>query len=133
MNDFWVKFKFWAKISIAALLALFVLIFVIRNANEPVRIWLLRYYDTSVLWLLFLTFCFGALSTLLAKTTYNTFRQYNQMQERDRLARMEQHLHQMRGELAGRAAPGEAFNAPAGSAATPAASPAQPAPRPPAA
>ena len=37
--NLWVKIKVWTKITVFALLALYVLIFVIKNDDQKVRFW----------------------------------------------------------------------------------------------
>jgi hypothetical protein len=82
MNDVWFKVKLWTKLSVIALLILFVIIFSYENYSQQVNVWLIRTHTMSVLELLVGTFLFGMLVTLLARPAFHTLKQISQLRRK---------------------------------------------------
>ena len=97
--DFWTKLKIWTKLTIFGLLALFALIFAYKNDNQTATVWFIHDYQTSVLRLLFFTFLFGMLTTLLLRMTYRTIRQIVDMRRRGRTQKLEKEIQEMKGKI----------------------------------
>jgi uncharacterized integral membrane protein len=98
MGNLWLKIKIWTKISLAALLLIYVLLFVAKNSNEQVKFWywIGRNADTSVLLLAFYAFIAGAVVTILVSTTLKTVRQVREIRGRGRTDRIERDLADMK-------------------------------------
>ena len=58
MGNLWLKIKVWTKITVAALITLYVLIFVLKNDAQKVKFWywINREYEGSLLSLVFFAF-----------------------------------------------------------------------------
>jgi uncharacterized integral membrane protein len=111
MSNLWLKIKIWTKISAAALIALYVLIFVIKNYDQPATFWywFRDPYRGSLLLLVLFAFLIGGLVTLLATTTFRTIRQIRELRARSRAAKLQADVNDMKAKAAmlqTRAAPG---------------------------
>jgi uncharacterized integral membrane protein len=97
MNNFFLKFRIWSKISLFSLLGLYALIFFFKNSGSPVSIWLFfgSQYQVPVLWLVFTSFIVGVIGTILVRTTLNTVRQIRDLRHRERTQRLEQQVASM--------------------------------------
>jgi len=102
MQNLWLKIKIWTKITIAALVALYVLIFVLKNGDRKADFWFWfgREYSGSLLSLVFFAFLIGGLVAILATTTFRTIRQIRDLRARSRTARLEDEVRDMRSKAA---------------------------------
>jgi len=91
MQNLWLKIKIWTKVGIAALIALYVLIFVLKNGDQKATFWFWPYrtYEGSLLLLVAFTFLIGGLVAILATTTFRTIRQIRDLRTRNRAAKAE--------------------------------------------
>jgi uncharacterized integral membrane protein len=94
----WLKIKVWTKVTLAALLGLYVIIFVLKNTTQDVMFWWWfgRTSTTSVLILAVLAFLSGAVATVLIRTTFKTIKQIRELQRRSRQVRTERELADMK-------------------------------------
>ena len=97
--DFWTKVRIWTKLTIFGLLALFVLVFIYKNDSETANVWFMYYYQTSVLRLLFFTFLFGIVTTLLLRMIYRTIKQIMEVRHRGQTQKLERDLADMRSQM----------------------------------
>jgi uncharacterized integral membrane protein len=102
MGNLWLKIKIWTKISLAALLLIYVLLFVAKNSNRQVQFWywIGKNADTSVLLLALYAFVGGAVVTILVSTTFRTVRQVREMRNKGRTGRIERDLADMKAKAA---------------------------------
>ena len=133
MGNLWLKIKVWTKISIAAIVALYVLIFVLQNNGEKAKFWFWfgHQYEGSLLSLVFFAFLIGGLVAILATTTVRTIRQIREIRARSRSQRLEDEVASMKAKAAmlqTRPA-GVAQDADSGAAGGPGAIPSPPPPR----
>lgn len=103
MSNLWLKIKIWTKVTIGTILVLYILFFVYHNGNKPVTIWWLFFNDefqTHLIPILFFTFVFGVIVTILVRTTFRTIRQVREMKARTRTERLEQAMADMKAKAA---------------------------------
>lgn len=98
MNNLWLKIKVWTKGIVAALLLIYMLVFIIRNSGQTVRFWWFfgQEPETSLLVFTFFTFLFGVVITLLVRAGFKTIRQIREYREKNRTARLEREVADMR-------------------------------------
>jgi uncharacterized integral membrane protein len=102
MANLWLKIKIWTKVVIAALIALYVLMFVLKNGDRQAEFWywIGRDYRGSLLSLVAFSFLIGGLTTILATTTFRTIRQIRELRVRNRSAKLEAEVRDMRAKAA---------------------------------
>jgi uncharacterized integral membrane protein len=98
MSNLWLKIKIWTKVSVAALIALYLLIFVIKNNDQKATFWYWYNgnYQGSLLLLVLFAFLIGGLVTLLATTTFRTIRQIRELRARSRTAKLQAEVNDMK-------------------------------------
>src|SRR6476661_394053 len=98
MQNLWLKIKVWTKITIAAVIVLYVLIFVLKNGGRKAEFWFWfnREYEGSLLSLVFFAFLIGGLVAILATTTVRTIRQIRELRNRTRSERLVQKIADMK-------------------------------------
>ncbi len=100
MNNVWLKIKVWTKIVVFGLGAVYILAFVFKNTGSDRTIkfwwWIDKESQTSVFVLALLSFFVGVLATLLVRTTWITYRQIQNMQNRNRSVRLEREVAEMK-------------------------------------
>jgi uncharacterized integral membrane protein len=98
MQNLWLKVKIWTKVGIAVLIAVYVLIFVLKNGDQKATFWFWfgREYSGSLLSLVFFAFLIGGLVAILATTTLRTIRQIRELRARNRTAKLEAEVRDMR-------------------------------------
>ena len=98
MQNLWLKIKIWTKVTVAGLIALYVLIFVLKNGGRQAKFWYWvgRDYETSLLSLVAFAFLIGGLVAILATTTFRTVRQIRELRVRNRSAKLEAEVRDMR-------------------------------------
>ena len=107
MNDSLLRVWVWVKISALLLIALYVLLFVVNNAGEPVEPWLFFGVTPGMSLLVFalLTFLLGAVTTFLVGTVARTYRQIKGVKSRERTDRLEREVAEMRSRTAASTGP----------------------------
>ena len=98
MQNLWLKIKIWTKVTIAVVIGLYVLIFVLQNGGRQAKFWYWfnHDYETSLLSLVFIAFLIGGLVAILATTTFRTIRQIRELRHRNRSAKLEAEVRDMR-------------------------------------
>ena len=98
MGNLWLKIKVWTKIVVAALIAIYLLIFVLQNGSQKVTFWWWfgHQYEGSMLYLVFFTFLIGGLVAILATTTVRTIRQVKELRNRNRSQKLEREIAEMK-------------------------------------
>jgi lysylphosphatidylglycerol synthetase-like protein (DUF2156 family) len=84
MANLWLKIKVWTKITVFTLLCAYVLMFLYRNVDNRVKVWLFfnNEIERSALWLAVTAFVAGAVTALVTRTLVNTMRQMRELRER---------------------------------------------------
>lgn len=102
MGNVWLKIKIWLKVGLLALVLLYVLFFVYKNAKEPVKLWYWYNHQpqTTVLMLALCSFLAGIVGTLLVRTTFATIRQVNELKDRQRTQRLDRAVADMQAKAA---------------------------------
>jgi uncharacterized integral membrane protein len=102
MGSLWLKIKIWTKITAAALIALYLLIFVIKNNDQKATFWYWYNgkYQGSLLALVLFAFLIGGLVTLLATTTLRTVRQVRELRARSRASKLQAEVADMKAKAA---------------------------------
>jgi UPF0716 family protein affecting phage T7 exclusion len=97
MNSLWLKFRIWTKVAAFAFLLIYALTFIGINYSERVKVWLWigREPEMPVLLLVFFTFLFGVIGTILVRTTLRTIRQIKELRTRSRTEKMERQVAEM--------------------------------------
>lgn len=98
----WLKIKVWTKVTLASLLGLYVIIFILKNTTQDVTFWwwFNRTSNTSVLMLSVFAFLSGVVATILIRTTFKTIKQIRELQRRSRAVRNERELADMKSKAA---------------------------------
>jgi uncharacterized integral membrane protein len=98
MNNLWLKIKIWTKVGVLALVAIYLLVFLIQNLSNEATFWWWFGHETthSVLVLILLSFVVGALATLFARTAVRTFNQVRQMTNRTRTEQLHRDVADMK-------------------------------------
>ncbi len=98
MGNLWLRIRIWTKISLFALLAIYVLFFVYNNSSKPVTpwFWFGRASETSVLVVVLSAFLTGVVVTILVSTTFKTLQQVRDLRRRNRTERLESEMAEMR-------------------------------------
>lgn len=98
MQNLWLKIKIWTKVVVAALIALYLLVFVVENGGRQAKFWywINHDYETSLLSLVFVAFLIGGLVAILATTTFRTIRQIRDLRARNRTAKLEAEVRDMK-------------------------------------
>ena len=102
MSNFWLKVKVWTKLTLLFLILIYLLIFVAKNSDEPVKFWYWynRQWDTSLLYFTFFTFLAGVVAATLARMVYKTVGQFREMRRRTEQERNERELAELRSKAA---------------------------------
>jgi lysylphosphatidylglycerol synthetase-like protein (DUF2156 family) len=102
MGNVWLKLKIWIKVVLLAIVLLYVLFFVYKNAKEPVKLWYWYNHQpqTTVLMLALCSFLAGIAGTLLVRTTFATIRQVNELKGRQRTQRLDRAVADMQAKAA---------------------------------
>jgi UPF0716 family protein affecting phage T7 exclusion len=97
MGNWWLKFRVWTKVAAFAFLLIYALTFIGINYSERVKVWLWigREPEMPVLLLVFFTFLFGVVGTILVRTTLKTIRQIKDLRTRGRTEKMERQVAEM--------------------------------------
>ncbi len=100
MSNLWLKFRIWSKIVLVAIIVIYAAIFIYSNAGKHIDVWLWGKYEASLLGLMFFTFLFGVLTTILVRTTFRTVRQVKELKARSVAERRERETAEMKEKVA---------------------------------
>ena len=104
MTSLWLKFKIWFKLTLFGLIALYILIFLLKNYDTNVTLWLwfgqTGTYTSSILALVFGVFVLSVIGTLLTSTIWRTVRQIREASARSRTERLERSIAEMNAKAA---------------------------------
>lgn len=94
----WLKIKVWTKITIASLLAIYALIFFLKNTTQDITLWwwFNKTNNTSVFTLAFFAFVSGVIATILLRTTLTTAKQIREMRKRSISQKVQRDLAEMK-------------------------------------
>ncbi|MGF1634190.1 MAG: hypothetical protein ACFCVE_10110 [Phycisphaerae bacterium] len=100
MGNTWVKIKFFTKIGVIVLLAVYGLFFLFNNFQR-VDVWLffgpnLQFEQTPMVFALLVAFLLGMLATLLVRTTLVTLKEFRGTRDRTRTERLEREMSEMK-------------------------------------
>jgi hypothetical protein len=96
MTNAWLKIRIWTKIVVFVLLAIYAIIFLIANSSKPVTVWIWGTYTINLLPLIFFTFLFGVIATILVRTTFRTIKQIQELRGRARSERLQREVNEMK-------------------------------------
>ena len=84
MEHLWLKIKVWTKVTVIALVAIYLILFLINNQGQPVHIWYFFGHEvqTSLLQLIPLLLLAGVLGWFVIRLGWHTFRQLQELQQR---------------------------------------------------
>ena len=104
MTNAWLKLKIWFKLILFGLLALYILLFLFKNYDTRVTVWLWfgesGTYTSSILALVFAVFVLSVIGTLLTSTIWRTVRQIREAGARSRTQRLEKAIAEMNAKAA---------------------------------
>jgi uncharacterized membrane protein len=104
MTNVWLKFKIWFKLILFGLLAVYILLFLLKNYDTRVNVWLwfgeTGTYTSSILALVFAVFVLSVIGTLLTSTIWRTVRQIREASARSRSERLEKAIAEMNAKAA---------------------------------
>lgn len=93
MGNLWLKIRVWTKVTIVAVIALYILLFIFNNTSEVKFWWWFRHEQTSSVFVLsVVAFLAGGIFALLARTTWTTIRQIGELRSRTRMIKLEKNL-----------------------------------------
>ena len=103
MNNLWLKIKLWTKIAICLFVAIYLLVFIIKNNGEDVNFWYWYrrpVFKASVLLLTSAAFLTGILVSILARMMFRTARQFGAMRNTARTEKLEREVADMKAKAA---------------------------------
>ena len=104
MTNAWLKIKIWFKLIIFALIAIYILLFLFKNYDTNVTVWLWfgqnGTYTSSILAVVFGVFVLSVIGTLLTSTIWRTVRQIREASARSRTQRLEKAIAEMNAKAA---------------------------------
>ena len=98
----WLKIKIWTKVALFAFVAVYLLIFFLKNNDREVQFWYWynRAPQTPVLLLAGLSFLAGVLIAILVRMMFKTVHQVREMRNRARTERLEREVADMKAKAA---------------------------------
>jgi len=98
----WLKIKIWTKVVVFALVAIYLLVFFLKNNERDVQFWYWynREPQTPVLLLAGLSFVAGVLIAILVRMMFKTIDQVRDMRNRSRTERLEREVADMKAKAA---------------------------------
>ena len=98
----WLKIKIWTKVVVFALVAIYLLVFFLKNNDREVQFWYWynRAPQTPVLLLAGLSFVAGVLVAVLVRMMFKTIHQVRDMRNRSRTERLEREVADMKAKAA---------------------------------
>ncbi len=99
MNNVWLKIKLWTKIAICAFVAVYLLVFIIKNNGEDVKFWYWynrQPFTASILLLVIASFLTGILVAILTRMMFRTAKQISAMRNSARTEKLEREVADMK-------------------------------------
>src|SRR3954469_14319115 len=104
MTNAWLKIKIWFKLVLFGLIAIYILLFLLKNYDTTVTVWLWfgqnGTYTSSILALVFGVFVLSVIGTLLTSTIWRTVRQIREASQRSRAQKLERAIADMNAKAA---------------------------------
>jgi len=104
MSNVWLKFKIWFKLILFGLIALYIILFLLKNYDTKVTVWIwfgdTGTYSSSILALVFAVFVLSVIGTLLTSTIWRTVRQIREASNRSRTQKLERAIAEMNAKAA---------------------------------
>jgi uncharacterized membrane protein len=104
MTNVWLKFKIWFKLILFGLIALYIILFLLKNYDTKVTVWIwfgdTGTYSSSILALVFAVFVLSVIGTLLTSTIWRTVRQIREASNRSRTQKLERAIAEMNAKAA---------------------------------
>ncbi|HVT90430.1 MAG TPA: LapA family protein [Tepidisphaeraceae bacterium] len=102
MGNIWLKIKIWTKSILFAAIAIYVLLFMLKNSGQKVTLWYWFGYENevSMLVLVVITFFSGVIGTVLVRTTFTTIRQIREVRQKGRIDKIEREHAEMKARAA---------------------------------
>jgi uncharacterized integral membrane protein len=102
MNNLWLKIKLWTKIAICSFVAIYLLVFIIKNTGPEITFWYWynREIKASMLLLVSVSFLTGILVAILARMMFKTARQISAMRNAARTEKLEREVADMKAKAA---------------------------------
>jgi uncharacterized membrane protein len=104
MTNVWLKFKIWFKLILFGLIALYIILFLLKNYDTKVTVWIwfgdTGTYSSSILALVFAVFVLSVIGTLLTSTIWRTVRQIREASDRSRTQKLERAIAEMNAKAA---------------------------------
>jgi len=104
MTNVWLKFKIWFKLILFGLIALYIILFLLKNYDTKVTVWIwfgdTGTYSSSILALVFAVFVLSVIGTLLTSTIWRTVRQIREAISRSRTQKLERAIAEMNAKAA---------------------------------
>lgn len=102
MQNLWLKIKLWTKITVFSVLVIYLLIFVLENANKELVIW--WWYEkeikTSALELIPAMLLAGVLGTLVMRMAFRAFKQIRDLRRRNADAQLHKDMAEIKAKAA---------------------------------
>jgi hypothetical protein len=96
----WEKLKFYTRVTLFSIVALYVLIFVLKNydvhLDKKLNLIFAEYDKPNALLVLIFTAIFSIIAWWLFRTIFKTVRQFRTLQERARTAKLEKEVAEMK-------------------------------------
>jgi uncharacterized membrane protein YciS (DUF1049 family) len=102
MSSMWLKIKIWTKVVIFAVVAVYLLVFFLKNNEQEVSFWYWynREPKTPLLLLVAISFLVGVLVAILVRMMFKTVHQVREMRARSRTERLEREVADMKSKAA---------------------------------
>jgi lysylphosphatidylglycerol synthetase-like protein (DUF2156 family) len=99
MANLWLKIRVWSKIIFFVVVAAYAGLFIYKNVDKPVTIWLWfgkdNQVETTALRLIFVIFIAGVIGTLFVRTIVRTIRQVREIRSRSKSEQMQRDLAEL--------------------------------------
>lgn len=98
MGETWLKIKAWTKGIVAALLVIYLVLFLFKNGGQTIRFWWWFGHNPEIdaLYMALVAFFAGVVCTVLAHTTWRTVRQIRDVKAERRIDKLERQQADMR-------------------------------------
>ncbi len=103
MNNLWLKIKLWTKIAICAFVAIYLLVFIIKNNGKEAEFWYWynrKPFTASILLLVTASFLTGILVSILVRMMFRTAKQISAMRNNARTEKLEREVADMKAKAA---------------------------------
>jgi uncharacterized integral membrane protein len=102
MGETWLKIKAWTKGILAALVVVYLILFVFKNGGQDIHFWWWFGHNPNIdaLYMALVAFFAGAIVVILVQTTWRTVRQVRDVHAERRLDRLERENANIRSKAA---------------------------------